>query len=268
MQRVNRLRCFRRQIGAWVMVVLAIGVLSEAGADKHPPVQPLRIGFASNLFAGVDENDAKAAISIWGDSIADEKNVTTGPDPVIFQPQIVIFREFEALLNSLQAKSVDAVVVNVIDYDRLRETVTFDPILLSIQNGRATHRYVLVAHRESSLKSVADLAGCVMILENNATACLASSWLDVQLLGQGLAPASGLAAKITESVDPARAVLPVFFRQADACVVTRAGFDKVGARNRQVAEQLVVLAESPEMAWMVFAFRADYAPPARPPAAV
>jgi hypothetical protein len=54
-------------------------------------------------------------------------------------------------------------------------------------------------------------------------------------------------------------VLPVFFRQSDACVVTRSGFETMVELNPQLGRQLKILARSPEVVPAVFCFRADYA---------
>jgi phosphonate transport system substrate-binding protein len=60
-----------------------------------------------------------------------------------------------------------------------------------------------------------------------------------------------------------RVALPVFFRQADACLMTRTSFEVLGELNPQLNKQLRVLAISPELVPAGFAFRADYVSPLR-----
>jgi len=58
-------------------------------------------------------------------------------------------------------------------------------------------------------------------------------------------------------------VLPVFFHQADACLLTRAGFQTMNELNPQVGQQLKVLAASAALVPIVFCFRGNYASPDR-----
>jgi ABC-type phosphate/phosphonate transport system substrate-binding protein len=55
-------------------------------------------------------------------------------------------------------------------------------------------------------------------------------------------------------------VLKVFFRQTDAGLVNRRGFDLMKELNPQVGEQLKVLAASPPLVPTVFCFRSDFKP--------
>jgi phosphonate transport system substrate-binding protein len=58
-------------------------------------------------------------------------------------------------------------------------------------------------------------------------------------------------------------VLPVFFGQVDACVVTKRGFDTMVELNPQVGEKLRVLAISPPLIPSVAFFHPDYDPEMR-----
>jgi phosphonate transport system substrate-binding protein len=58
-------------------------------------------------------------------------------------------------------------------------------------------------------------------------------------------------------------VLPVFFRQTDACLVDRQGFDTMCELNPQLGKQLRTLASSPRLITMVFCFRSAYSPPVK-----
>ncbi|WP_373500525.1 phosphate/phosphite/phosphonate ABC transporter substrate-binding protein [Desulfococcus sp.] len=201
----------------------------------------------------MNENDAKAAVKVWGELIARERSVPTDPDPDIF-------RDIDALIRSLREKQVDAVGITMTEYARLRREVHFSPIFVTYNAGRTTEQCVLLSHRDGPVKSVADLRGRSLLLHTNPRACLAPLWLDTILVKQGHRAAARFAGRISRDAKLSKVVLPVFFRQTDACVVTRSAFDTMAELNPQLARQLAVLAESPEMVPAVFAFRADYNP--------
>ena len=205
------------------------------------------------MFTDVNENDAKAAVKVWGALIAKEKNVPTDPAPAIFN-------NMDDLLRSLKNKQVDAIGIILTEYAQLRQKIPFAPIFVTYSAGCITETYVVLAHRDGPVKSLADLGSRNLYLHTHPRACLAPLWLDTLLVKQGHPATARFANKIVSDTGLSKVVLPVFFRKADACVVSRSGFDTMCELNPQLARQLVVLAESPAMVPAVFVFRADYQP--------
>jgi ABC-type phosphate/phosphonate transport system substrate-binding protein len=105
---------------------------------------------------------------------------------------------------------------------------------------------------------LADLGGRSLLIQDHSRACLAPFWLDTLLLRQGLKPAAQLADRIKRPGKLAQVVLPVFFRQVDACVVARSGFNAMVDLNPQVGRQLKIIAASPAVVPTVLCFRADF----------
>jgi ABC-type phosphate/phosphonate transport system substrate-binding protein len=242
------------RLAAWLVGILICGTTFFSlccAAEKSDA--PFRIGFIGSMFSDVNENDAKAAVKVWGALIANEQNIPTSPDPAIF-------KDIEAVRRSLREKKVDAVGITLIEYAQLLPEISFSPIFLTYNAGSLTERYVLLTHRDGPIKKLADLGGRSLYMHTNPRACLAPLWLDDLLMQQGHPTAARLIGKIVKESKLAKVLLPVFFHQADACVVTRNGFDTMSELNPQISRQLVVLAESSAMVPAVFAFRADYNP--------
>ena len=236
-----------------VLCLCALVLLSGSSAAE-PNFPQLRIGFARNMFSDMNENDAKASIKVWGQLVAKQNNC---PHDLTTQ----IFRNYDELLRSLMENKVDAVGLLMTDFDRLRRKVPLAPIFLPYLAGKSTDRYILLVHRDSPIKSLADLRKRSIQLLSNANGSLAPMWLDKHLNEQGLPTAPRFAGKIVSNTKLSNAILSVFFRQYDACVVTHSGFNTMSELNPQLAKQLIVLAESPEFVVGMFAFRADYNPP-------
>ena len=67
-----------------------------------------------------------------------------------------------------------------------------------------------------------------------------------------------MAGKVTKHEKLSRGVvLPVFFRQADACVVARRGFDAMVELNPQLDKQLRVIATSPKFVPATMVYHKD-----------
>ena len=233
--------------------LFAFGLFLCRAASAGSSGEPFRVGFSADLFTDVNENDAKAAVKVWGELIAKEQGIPTEPAPLVFKDR-------EKLLDSLRGKLVDAVGIAIDEYQKLCREIRFGPIFLSSMSGRYTERYVLLVNSGGFVKSIGDLEGRIICFHKNSRNCLAPQWLDTLLVSQGYPTATRLAGRILKDTSLSQVVLPVFFRKADACVVTRRGFDTMCELNPQLAERLSVLAESREIVPTVLAMRADYTP--------
>ena len=237
---------------AWFAVVLCV-VASSIRSRAAAADTLFRVGFSSSMFADVNENDAKAAVKAWGQTVARERGIPTDPEPLILKDQA-------ALLDALRSNRVDAVGMTTVEFGALKSKVEFAPIFVTYNSGRTAEQYVLLAHQDSKIKTVDDLRGRSLMVHLNPRVCLAPLWLDTLLMQKGLPTAARFVGKITQNSKLAKVALPVFFRQSDACLVTRSGFEMMAELNPQVGKQLKVVASSPEMVPAVLAFRANYDP--------
>ena len=239
---------------AWLWGVLCcILPMGIAGAAEEN-ASPFRIGFTTAMFTDVNENDVRAAIRVWGEQIAKAHNIPIDPDPLLF-------RDMEEVRLALAQGRVDAVGILTIEYHRLRRDYSFSPLFLTYHGGKVTEEYLVLAHRDGPVKTLADLEGRRLTIHDNPRVSLAALWLDTLLHLQDLPPASRLAGRVETSTRLSQALLPVFFRQMDVCLVTRSGFATMSELNPQLARDLVILAESQAVVPALFAFRSGYHSP-------
>lgn len=251
-----QIRDIRRWLSVWLVFQFAAWAFLSSSDAADKTILPFRIGFTSSLFTDVNEHDARAALKAWGQQIAMEQDIPVSPYPSVF-------RSFGAMRQAFQKKQVDAICMTTIEYNQLRRAVDFATIFVTYNAGRISEHYVLLAHRNGSVKTLADLSGRSLNFHKNPRASLSSLWLDTLMIRKGLPTAPCFAGKIFHKTKLSDVVLPVFFRQADACIVTRRGFDTISELNPQLARQLIVLEESPKIVPTIFALRADYNPVAK-----
>jgi ABC-type phosphate/phosphonate transport system substrate-binding protein len=95
-----------------------------------------------------------------------------------------------------------------------------------------------------------------MVMDSPRNA-LAPLWLDTELM-RGRFPASAkFFGRITHTSKLNLAILPVFFNQAGAALVSRGGFETAGELNPQLNRELAALETSPELVPSLTAYRAD-----------
>ena len=93
---------------------------------------------------------------------------------------------------------------------------------------------------------------------------LAEPWIDRALANAGLPEAGVLFGDVTHEMNVSRAVLPVFFRKADACLVTRNSFEMMCELNPQIRRRLELLATSACLVPSITCLRAGYDSTYRP----
>jgi phosphonate transport system substrate-binding protein len=220
-------------------------------AESSPP---FRIGFSAKNFTDVNENDAVAALRVWAQTFARDRGIPA-------DPRAIIFRNVDEIAAALTNKTVDCISITTDEYIVLSGQLVADRIVIGVVSDSITVEYVLLVHRDSGIERLSDLRGLTLGQWESSYAALASTWLGTILVQEDLAPSAGFFAKITATPKITKAVLPVFFRQAHACLVTRNGFETMVDLNPQIGQQLKVLASSPPLIPVVFCFRSDYSSP-------
>jgi ABC-type phosphate/phosphonate transport system substrate-binding protein len=218
-----------------------------AGAEKLT----FRVATSAAMLGDVNENDARAALRSWAD-------VVSG----IVGMNIDYERHFlstpEQLRDLMRQRAIDAVGCTVVDYLPFAEYVDPSGILVDA-NGRG-QEYILLVHRDSRYQKVADLRGRPLTFYRHQYTCLALDWLETLLNASNLEPAERFFAEIKPNLKLSRTVLPVFFRQSDACVVTRDSFNTMVELNPQLGRTLRVIAASPLYTTALFCFHRDCVP--------
>lgn len=224
--------------------------LEAADADSAS----VKVRFSRSLFEEVNENDALAAMKAWGIALAYNKNMPVKAEPSIFEG-------IEDLRKALHEQTIDIVTTSILEYEALQKELSSDEIFISLKGEEASEEYLLIAHRNGPIKNLQDLAGRHVLLQQNVHLYLAPLWLDTLLVRKGLKPVESFADTVVRKNALSDVLLPVFFQQADACVVNRRGLETMVELNPQLGRQLVVVESSSKLVPAVFALRRGYSPP-------
>jgi phosphonate transport system substrate-binding protein len=236
-----------------LFIAILCSALCNWAAAETLNEKPFRIGFSQALFSDVHEADARAAIKSWAHILGHEKNVPIEPAPQIFRNQ----DELESVIKN---GSVDAVGITVLEYHQLLADTDFSRIFMTRIAGSLTERFVLLAHRQGSVAGLNDLLNRKLTIFDNSRTILAPLWLDNLLYRQGLGATAETSIQVQTNQKLTNVVLPVFFRQVDACLVTKSGFEIMAELNPQVGKDLFIVAESSDVVPIIFAFRDNYQP--------
>ena len=235
---------------AMIAVGFASPLAAVTAAEEAAPVA-IRFGFSRTMFREVNENDARASLKAYAGTIARERNLTTDPNPILYESSA----EIEA---SLRRGKVDVVAGPAAELLALPDTLVTGPFLFSVTPDVAGVEYLLLAHVGSGIRKPADLLGRRVAVLNSARGSLARWWLDVLLGPDSPGAPLQFLGEVKRVAKPSLAILPVFFRQLDACVVTRESLAVAVEMNPQVGAQLRILATSPVLVPVITCFRRGF----------
>jgi phosphonate transport system substrate-binding protein len=129
---------------------------------------------------------------------------------------------------------------------------------LSADYGKHFYNELLLLVRDDSgITRIEQLRGKSLMVDTGQQGTIPMKWLDSIMAARGSANAQGVFSSISKYTKGNQAVMPVFFRQADACLVGRNHYDTMVELNPQLGRQLRILERSPGFVTGILAMRKD-----------
>ena len=219
-----------------------------AEAQRENSTKIFHFGLTTRMFRGINENDGRAAIKFYIESVGRERGFVV-ESMATFDDALVVGK-------ALRSGQLDAASMTTEEYLRINGDVASAHLFDEPDRPDPGEEYLLLIHRNNTVTNLAGLKGGLLMEFDNLRTSLARMWLDVQLLEQGLPRTENLFGKVTLERKLSTVVLPVFFGNAQACLVTRRGFETMVELNPQVGKNLRVLAASPAFVVTVMCFGA------------
>ncbi len=216
--------------------IFMCGLCSAAGKYFH-----LGIGFSTRGHPNANVEDAKAAVSLLTRKIVG-RNAWAGEshsyDSIADMERDI--RDGRVQLLGLQAD----------EYLELRKKVPIDPVMVTIGDRGFTLGLLLLVRKDSAIRSVRDLKNRSIAVTKRSSQYgnLNHVWLETLLMREGIRSSNKFFGTVKEVQTVKQALMPVFFRQADACIVTRQVFELSAELNPQLGKQLTAIARIDNLA--------------------
>lgn len=230
-------------------LALLLGGGDSTGSSSIWGPEGIRFGYSSRLLFEVSRQDAQAALALWTRELFRLAGLDT-------PPQAKIYEDTPSLVSAISRAELDFIALPCLDYLKIRDRVRLEPALAGMKNGILKDEMVLLVRRESGLDRMEKLQGKTLFIMAGAGE-ITSLWLDTILYRNSLRTTERFFGEVKEAGKGQQAILPVFFRKADACVVSRNAFTTAAELNPQIGRELVVLAASPPLPTGITCFRAD-----------
>lgn len=207
----------------------------------------LTIGYSIKSLPDLDIKDVTAALDLWVKELSNE---------VGFTAESLIYRDMNLFREDIKSGKVDMGIAQTVDFFSLEKETKIAPAIAKIKDGKLTDKYLLLVNKDSGCSSIKDLQRKKLaILANTDFGLL---FLNNLLTSNNLPKVHNFFSVIEEKKKPSQVILPVFFKQMEACITTEKSFKLMAELNPQVGAKLKVLASSPDIIETVSFFRKDY----------
>jgi hypothetical protein len=207
-----------------------------------------------NTLQGVNMHDARVALEM---NI--HRQSTSGLLDV--EPKLEIIQDAAAAADLIRQKQLYGLILTGIDYILLREMVAARPLYVaSALTAFPVESYILLTSKEIDWAKLSVLAQRRLMVERYDRWDIGRIWLETEL-NQMQLPKSGTFFTSIQAADkPTHLVLPVFFGQAEACLVTQSTYQTMVELNPQLGRKLQVLMRSPGVIKSLFCVADDLDP--------
>jgi ABC-type phosphate/phosphonate transport system substrate-binding protein len=233
-------------ISRFLIAALLTCCLGAAWAvDATPEELPLfSIGFSLNSFVDIDAKDAHAAIKLWTAEMGAQAKM---------QATSTLYTDIMELVTDFQKGRLDVGIFTSLDYIKFEPSLKGMPAFLSVRNGKATERYVVLTSADRPGSGIASMKGSrLAYLQNDTMALL---FLNTLLLRQHKPEMNQFFSSLQVKTKASQAIHAVYFGSADICVTTERAYQTMTELNPQVGRKLKAIALSPDLLQGVSAYR-------------
>ena len=228
--------------GACGLLLVSMTALAQ---PKHPATKNFTLGFSLDLFEGSDARDATAAIEIYAKEVS-----TLGGNK--YSINAIVFDNTASLVDAVRHGAIQLVVLPTLDYFNVKTLCALEPA--AIATGRAAYgdEYVLLVHQASAMATLQDLKGKTVSMLSNARGEIMRRWMEAEWLRAKLPTTPDKLYTLKAVTKESQAVMAVFFRQSDACTVTKSCLQTMAELNPQLKRDLKIVRTSPRLLYSLF----------------
>ncbi|HEX9023796.1 MAG TPA: PhnD/SsuA/transferrin family substrate-binding protein [Geobacteraceae bacterium] len=219
-----------------VALALFAGTLLHAAAvsaEKEP--SHLAIGYTGSAFQEATNTDIRAAVGVLVQKVA-WKYFSRG--------ETRFYETLADMAEDLRNRKVQVLATPIEEFMELRKLAPIDPILVSVSGNGPGTELLLLVRKDSGIRSLRALRSRSIVMPPRNPRCcsLFQAWIENMLAEERCGGVEAFFSTVKESRTIANGVMQVFFRQADACVVTQEVLAMTSELNPQIGRELVTIA--------------------------
>lgn len=201
--------------------------------------EKISIVYLTEGIAEFKKTEKMAALQVWGEEIASQNQL---------EAEARIIGTLEELMREVQAKRVHFALMSTAQYlMRYQEIKSYvAPEMYAVTRTDELYEdYIIVSKANSPVKSLADLKHKHVSLVKDYL--LVKQYLKYLTLKTNKQDPEQFFKKVHETPTSFQALLDVYFKRSDACLVPRIAYMMAGELNPEIFEQLSVIHNSKKM---------------------
>lgn len=218
------------------MIVLLLSCIQVEGKKAENKTE-IKFGFSIELFNKVDLNDALAAIQVWADELVKDYSE-------IYKIDSRVYHTNSEILEAYKSNEIDLVALLSEDYFKLLKHIPMIPLVSSNHSRSSGMEYVVLSRKEDHINSLEELKNKKIIFSPPNFSSIAEYWLKFKLYDIGVKNDSLYFSHTSHADKQSRAILSVFFKKYDACLVPSYAFETMIELNPQISDELTIIKKS------------------------
>jgi ABC-type phosphate/phosphonate transport system substrate-binding protein len=205
---------------------------------------------STEIIGDVNKSDAMSALKIWVRQMLHEAKVEAQINPVFAN-------SVDEIIIKLKQNKADFVGLSAYDFLKYKKEMQIEPYLVLSRNSMIEKKYLLITSNNSNINSYADLKLKKILTYNNSEAEIIKMWLFVEMKKDNIKNPLEIITRFDKSIKSNKRVFKVFFGKADACIISKTGYESMCELNPQLKKQLKVLLESPTFLTEIYCTNAN-----------
>ena len=237
----------------WLALPAALVTPVVLGATELTrPQVAFRVACMQSVASNLNRNDALASIKVLGRTITGRRNLN-------FNVESTMYETVAEAQHDLERRTLDLIVMTSAEYLKLEALgKDLEPVFMPSYARQSAKEYLLVTAKGAAT-SLASLRGKRLLLLQARGANLGKAWLDLYLHSEKLESTEQFFGSVQVVTKASAAILPVFFGQAEACIVNRESFEISSELNPQLGTRLQIVTNSPSYLESVVCLRRSFA---------
>lgn len=218
--------------------------IAENGSDT------IKIGFSSSAFVNIPKTDLKIAVGVLAKKVAAK---------TFNSVETRIYESSAEMENDLKVKKLDLLALTTDEFIQLKSRTHLEPAVIAVAGNSREMELLLLVRKDSNLNGVADLKGRIIALpaKDVQYGVIHRTWIETLVMKEGGGTLEKFFSSYKETSSAAQAIMPVFFRKAAACVVSKQAFEISAELNPQLSKELKPIAQIGRLAGGLMVFRKD-----------